>query len=183
MQRRVVVRTEDWTMGVSRNAGRRGFLGNAVPVLLAAASWCVAVAPSAAPAAGGVAGARIEAVAVGDKCVVRVEVADEPLERHLGLMYRRRLPEGHGMLFVFEYSKPLVFWMKNTYIPLDIAFIDDKMRICNIETMKPLDDTLRYRSRRPCRYALEVPAGYFERHGVRAGDRVEFLGCISASSR
>lgn len=104
-----------------------------------------------------------------------LEVADDAPERQRGLMYRETLPEGWGMLFVFERPQPLGFWMKNTYAPLSIAFLEDDGTIVNIRKMRPLDTTTRHRSRRPVRLALEVPQGWFKAHGVRRGQRVQLL--------
>lgn len=104
-----------------------------------------------------------------------LEVADEPQERQRGLMWRREIPEGWGMLFVFSRPEVLSFWMKNTYAPLSIAYIDDDGTIVNIRKMRPLDTTSRHRSKRAVRYALEVPQGWFEANGVREGQRVQLL--------
>jgi uncharacterized membrane protein (UPF0127 family) len=99
-----------------------------------------------------------------------VEVAGTPADRQCGLSQRKSLPEGRGMLFVFPTSKPLSFWMKDTYVPLSIAFLDEKGIIVGIEKMEPLQVTKRYRSPCPARYALEVQQGWFEIHGVHVGD-------------
>lgn len=103
---------------------------------------------------------------------VRVEVADEPEERQQGLMYRDSLPDGEGMLFVYEEERTLSFWMRNTQIPLDIAFLDRSGRIVDIRQLEPFDEES-VASRRPAMYALEVRRGWFEENGVRVGDRVE----------
>ena len=102
---------------------------------------------------------------------IKVEIARTDEERARGLMYRDKLPDGKGMLFVFEYDQQLSFWMKNTYIPLSIAFIASDGRIIDIKDMQPLDLSS-VQSSRPVRYALEVPRGWFSRVGVRPGDRV-----------
>ena len=109
-----------------------------------------------------------------EKVEVRVEIADNPFERARGLMYRTALGEDRGMLFVFSKEQPLSFWMKNTYIPLSIAYIDSKGRITDILDMKPLDDKPpHYVSSEPVQYALEVNQGFFEKHGVKVGDKAE----------
>lgn len=103
---------------------------------------------------------------------VRVELARSQEERALGLMYRTTLEEGRGMLFVFEGEQTLNFWMKNTLLPLSIAFIAGDGHIVDIQDMKPKSlETVR--SKVPARYALEVPHGWFTRAGVRVGDRVD----------
>jgi uncharacterized protein len=100
-----------------------------------------------------------------------IEVVDEPETRRLGLMNREELAERHGMLFVFETSEPRSFWMKNTYIPLSIAYLDAQMTIREIHAMEPLS-LEPVRSRAPARYALEVNRGAFERLGIGVGDRL-----------
>jgi uncharacterized membrane protein (UPF0127 family) len=102
---------------------------------------------------------------------LRAEIARTEAERARGLMYRPSLPDGEGMLFVFERDQILSFWMKDTLIPLSIAFISYDGRIREIYDMKVRDLTP-VNSRRSVRYALEVPQGWFERAGISAGDRL-----------
>jgi uncharacterized membrane protein (UPF0127 family) len=103
-----------------------------------------------------------------------VEVASTPQTRATGLMNRFSLQQDHGMLFVFESPQPLAFWMKNTYIPLSIAFVDERGRIVNIENMRPQDESTHW-SKGPARYALEMRQGWFAARGIGAGDVVEGL--------
>jgi uncharacterized protein len=110
----------------------------------------------------------------GRKVEVRVEVADTEPERELGLMGRTALPEDRGMLFVFDREQELTFWMKDTLIPLSVAFMDSEGRIVDIQDMKPLDDDPpHYVSAEPSQYALEVNQGFFEEHGIKVGDSAE----------
>jgi uncharacterized protein len=110
----------------------------------------------------------------GKKVEVRVEIADGLLERERGLMDRTSLGEDRGMLFVFRREQPLSFWMRDTRIPLSIAYIDSKGRITDILDMKPLDDKPpHYVSSEPVQYALEVNQGFFDERGVKVGDHVE----------
>jgi hypothetical protein len=104
--------------------------------------------------------------------VVKAEIANTPEERAQGLMFRKRLPDGEGMFFVFENDQILSFWMKNTYIPLSIAYITHEGRIVDIKNMYPHDENP-VKSSRVVRYALEVPQGWFSRVGVTTGDIVE----------
>ncbi len=104
---------------------------------------------------------------------LRVEVADDPYERSLGLMYRRELPEDRGMLFVFPYPQRLSFWMKNTYVPLSIAYIGSDWVIREIYDLEPLNERPVV-SKYAVQYALEVNRGWFKRHGVKVGDTVRF---------
>jgi hypothetical protein len=102
-----------------------------------------------------------------------LEVAADPLSRERGLMFRRELAEGSGMLFVYLRPMPLALWMRNTFIPLSAAFVDEAWRIVNIVHMQPFDETTIHRSAGSALYAIEVPLGWFERHGVVAGDSVD----------
>jgi uncharacterized membrane protein (UPF0127 family) len=86
-------------------------------------------------------------------------------------MYRKSLPDGEGMIFVFERDQQLSFWMKNTLIPLSIAYITSDGRITEIRDMYPHDENT-VQSSRSVRYALEVPQGWFGRAGIRPGDVV-----------
>jgi len=103
--------------------------------------------------------------------VVKAEIASTPEDRSAGLMYRKSLKDGSGMLFVFEKDQILSFWMKNTLIPLSIAYIASDGRIIDIKDMYPRNETS-VTSSRSVRYALEVPQGWFSRAGVQAGDIV-----------
>jgi len=105
---------------------------------------------------------------------LRVEIADYPEAHHRGLMFRESLPENQGMLFVYREAHVLSFYMRNTKIPLDIAFLSDDGAIQQIEAMQPFDETSHV-SRQPARYALEVNQGWFARYQVAVGDRVENL--------
>ncbi len=104
---------------------------------------------------------------------VMVEIADDPETRGRGLMNRDSIPEDHGMLFVYPEEQILSFWMRNTRIPLDIAFLDRSGFILEIQQMEPHDERS-HASSQPAMYALELRQGWFEDHGVEAGDRVEF---------
>ena len=108
----------------------------------------------------------------GQNIEVEVEIADNEAERMKGLMERTELAENAGMLFVFEEEQPRSFWMKNTLIPLSIAYIDAEERIIDTQDMQPLDETV-HRSASPAMYALEVNQGFFEERGVEVGDTVE----------
>jgi uncharacterized membrane protein (UPF0127 family) len=101
----------------------------------------------------------------------RAEIARTADEKERGLMVRKSLADGNGMLFVFDRDQIMSFWMKNTLIPLSIAYIRSDGGIAEIRNMRPLDETP-VRSSRSVRYALEVPQGWFDRAGVKAGDRL-----------
>ena len=103
-----------------------------------------------------------------------VELAATPSARACGLSHRSHLPEDHGMLFVYPSPEPLAFWMKETEIPLSIAFIDDGGQILSIQKMVPMQTETIYRSPGPVRYALEVNQDWFADHGIQVQDVVEF---------
>jgi uncharacterized membrane protein (UPF0127 family) len=107
----------------------------------------------------------------GKSVTIKAEIARTEEERSYGLMYKEKLPDGEGMLFVFDRDEILSFWMKNTLIPLSIAFISSDGRIMEIRDMEPhnLDPV---RSGRSVRYALEVPQGWFDRVNLGVGDRL-----------
>ena len=96
------------------------------------------------------------------------EIATTPDQRSVGLMNRFSLKPDHGMLFIFEKNEPLAFWMRNTYIPLSIAFIAPDGRIVNIEDMKPQTDESHW-SKGPALYALEMKKGWFAERGIGPG--------------
>jgi len=103
-----------------------------------------------------------------------VETAQTDTERQRGLMFRENLPPDQGMLFVFPAAQIQSFWMRNTFIPLDIAFISSEGAIVDIQQMKPVDESILYTSRAPALYALEVNAGWFAAHQIDLGARVNF---------
>jgi uncharacterized membrane protein (UPF0127 family) len=105
----------------------------------------------------------------GERIPILAELARTDAERAQGLMNRPSLPDGEGMLFIFDREQIVSFWMKNTLIPLSIAFIRTDGRITEIRDMRALDATS-VRSARSVRYALEVPQGWFARRGIKAGD-------------
>ncbi|HZC83473.1 MAG TPA: DUF192 domain-containing protein [Rubrobacter sp.] len=108
----------------------------------------------------------------GERVEVPVEIAATDAERERGLMGRTALAEDAGMLFVFDQEQQLSFWMKDTLIPLSIAYIDGGGRIVDIQDMQPLDETP-HPSAEPARYALEVNQGFFAARGIQVGDRAE----------
>lgn len=107
--------------------------------------------------------------------IAEVQVADDDLERSTGLMFRDTLGENEGMLFVFDRPNQTAFWMKNTRVPLSIAYINSSGRILDIYDLKPYDETTVPSRFDSVLYALEMPSGWFAKHGVLAGDLVEGL--------
>jgi uncharacterized membrane protein (UPF0127 family) len=114
----------------------------------------------------------LEIASKGGVHVFAVEMALTPEEQAKGLMFRRSLPEGQGMLFDFQREQPTSFWMKNTYIPLDMIFIRADGRILRIaENTVPLSEAL-VPSGGPVRAVLEVIGGTAKKLGIAPGDRV-----------
>ena len=107
----------------------------------------------------------------GNSVFVKAEIAQKEEERNYGFMNRKNIPEGTGMLFVFEKDQVLSFWMKNTPHPLSIAYIDRSGKIQNIFDMTPFS-LAPVKSTRSVRYALEVPQGWFEKTGIKTGDKI-----------
>lgn len=102
---------------------------------------------------------------------IEAEVAATPDSRARGLMFRESMAANRGMLFVFTQLAGHCMWMRNTPLPLSVAFLDDAGRILNVEEMKPHTET-NHCAARPARYALEMNAGWFSRHNLQAGSRV-----------
>ena len=144
----------------------------AVFVALAIGAWALALScnGSRVPLGPGKSGEVVQLKVKGQ--TVKAEIACDDVSRRIGLMDRPSLPEDVGMLFIFPEVRQQSFWMKNTLIPLSIAFLDDDGKILQIEDMKvkDLSSTL---SKYLVRYALEVNKGWFERHGLKPGDACE----------
>src|SRR6478609_2692494 len=102
---------------------------------------------------------------------INAELASTPQQREIGLMFRNLMPANDGMLFVFEQPSKQCFWMKNTLIPLSVAFIGDDGSVVNIDDMKPQTDDS-HCSARPVRFVLEMNEGWFAKRGIKAGSRL-----------
>lgn len=110
---------------------------------------------------------------------VTLELATTPPERQQGLMHRKSLPRRHGMLFVFSHADTRMFWMRNTYIPLDIIFIAPNRTVLNVAHASPEpnatpDNATKYWSAGPAKYVIELPRGYANRTGITTGATVHF---------
>jgi uncharacterized protein len=103
--------------------------------------------------------------------LIRAELAVDPAVRMQGLMYRKALASNAGMLFVFDQPAVQCMWMKNTYIPLSVAFIDGKGEIINIADMQPHSEQS-HCADRPALYALEMNRGWFAQRGIKPGSRL-----------
>lgn len=103
---------------------------------------------------------------------IKAEVAVTPKQHEIGLMHRTSMGPNDGMIFVFEQAGQQCFWMKNTLIPLSVAFISDDGTIVNLDEMKP--ETLNpHCSTKPVRYVLEMNTGWFSKRGLKAGIKVK----------
>jgi uncharacterized protein len=104
--------------------------------------------------------------------VIQAEVAQTPEQREIGLMSRKTMGSSEGMLFAFEDAGQQCFWMKNTLLPLSVAFVADDGTIVNIDDMKPL--TLdSHCSTKPVRFVLEMNQGWFAKRGIKAGEKLQ----------
>jgi uncharacterized membrane protein (UPF0127 family) len=137
--------------------------------LRAAALWLLCAAVPAAMAAS--AAERVTIDANGHR--ILAEVADTPDARDRGLMFRTAMPADHGMLFVYPNDARHCMWMRNTYVPLSVAFLDEHGRVINTDEMVPRTDTS-HCAAGPARFVLEMPAGWFLQHGVGGGTRLDF---------
>jgi uncharacterized membrane protein (UPF0127 family) len=102
---------------------------------------------------------------------IEAEVAANNPDRMQGLMQRKTMAQQHGMLFVFDRDAQHCMWMKNTFLPLSVAFLDEGGRILNIEEMKPQSED-NHCAVKPARYALEMNIGWFARRGIKRGDAI-----------
>jgi uncharacterized membrane protein (UPF0127 family) len=144
-----------------------------------AAALLAALALASAPACASANGPRVVLESGGKTLVVQVEVADTPAKRERGLMFRKELADGQGMVFLFDEEGEHSFWMKDTLIPLDLIFADSAGRVVGIVAQaRPL--TLEPRTGGAGRMVLEVPGGWAARNGVRVGDRMRFEGAAPA---
>lgn len=102
---------------------------------------------------------------------IDAQVAQTPLQRQVGLMFRKEMPQAEGMIFVFEQPTVQCFWMKNTLLPLTAAFVADDGRIVNLVDMQPLSEQS-HCSEEPVRYVLEMNQGWFAKKNIRKGAKL-----------
>jgi len=129
-----------------------------LPLLLLAAAPAFAQAPQTIELSAGM-------------HLIRAEVAADMSTRSRGLMFRKSLAPNAGMVFVFDEASQHCMWMKNTYVPLSVAFLDEQGTIINIEDMAPqTEDT--HCAKKPARYALEMDRGWFSTRGIKPGTKL-----------
>jgi uncharacterized membrane protein (UPF0127 family) len=150
---------------VSRRSRRDALVSGLAAALLALAACSHSQKSSGPPP-------TVVLQAAGRTVRVEVEVMRTPEERSRGMMYRRELAAYRGMLFIFDEEEQQSFWMKNTYIPLDMVFINGRLAVVGVvENAEPMTTTSRSVAA-PSRYVLEVNGGFARRHGIRAGTPV-----------
>lgn len=120
--------------------------------------------------------ARVVIQSQDKEVLVLVELAKTKEQKARGLMFRKELAENSGMLFIEPYPKFLQFWMKDTYIPLDLIFIGEDRKIKGIIKNAKPETTETLAIDKPSRFVLEVNAGFADKHNVKEGDSVKFLG-------
>jgi uncharacterized membrane protein (UPF0127 family) len=110
------------------------------------------------------------------KAKIDLEIADDEYQRQLGLMNRKEMMENQGMLFIFPRQDWLSFWMRNTFISLDMIFVDENKKIVTIhKNTRILSDTS-YPSTKPARYVVEVIAGFTDKYNIKVGDKIDWMG-------
>jgi uncharacterized protein len=105
---------------------------------------------------------------------IDIEIVDKESERNQGLMYRTRMGEFQGMLFLFDKPGPQAFWMRNTYIPLDIIYVNEKKEVVSIQKNAEVMNDKSLPSSKPAQFVVEVNAGFSERYGIMEGTTIQF---------
>ena len=105
---------------------------------------------------------------------IDIEVKKDPADRNEGMMWRRTMEENQGMLFIMDRPEPQSFWMRNTYIPLDIIFVSEDLKILNIRANAPPQTLESQSSIGDALYVVEVIGGFCEQYGVEAGDEIRY---------
>lgn len=116
----------------------------------------------------------VQAASGKDLVQIDIEIADDDLTRTQGLMWRRSMEETQGMLFIMGVPEEQSFWMRNTYIPLDIIYSNDQKEIVKIRANTKPQSLSPITSERPAIYVVEVNAGFCNRHGIKEGDQIQF---------
>jgi uncharacterized protein len=109
------------------------------------------------------------------KIKIDIQIANNDFDRELGLMNRKQMDENRGMLFIFPVEQIQSFWMENTYIPLDMIFVNAAKKIVTIHRNTKILSEQSYPSSAPALYVIEVNAGYCSRHSIAEGDRINFI--------
>ena len=110
------------------------------------------------------------------KTKIDLEIADNDYERQLGLMNRKEMKENEGMLFIFPEQEMLSFWMRNTLISLDMIFVNNQKRIVTIHKNTKILSDQSYPTSQPAIYVVEVLGGFADRHNIKVGDKIDWIG-------
>lgn len=110
------------------------------------------------------------------KAKIDLEIADNDYERQLGLMNRKEMKENEGMLFVFPEQEMLSFWMRNTLISLDMIFVNNQKKIVTIHKNTKILSDQSYPTSQPAIYVVEVLGGFADRHNIKVGDKIDWIG-------
>jgi uncharacterized membrane protein (UPF0127 family) len=153
------------------SAGQAGYLGQNGSMNKPIISFLCALAAGTALAQGGPQLDLPRIKISAGMYLIDTQVAATPEQRATGLMYRQQMPQGEGMLFVFEAPAEQCFWMKNTVLPLSAAFVAEDGTIVNLADMKP-QTTDSHCSKKPVRFVLEMNQGWFEKKGLKAGAKL-----------
>ncbi|MHB1686473.1 MAG: DUF192 domain-containing protein [Ignavibacteriaceae bacterium] len=108
------------------------------------------------------------------KAKIDIQIADNDFDRELGLMFRKSMEENQGMLFIFPFDTTQNFWMRNTYIPLDMIFVNSKKEIVTIQHATQTLSDQTYSSSAPAMYVIEVDAGFSDKYKIKAGDKISW---------
>ncbi|WP_290660062.1 DUF192 domain-containing protein [Ignavibacterium sp.] len=110
------------------------------------------------------------------KAKIDLEIADDEYQRQLGLMNRKEMTENQGMLFIFPRQDYLSFWMRNTFLSLDMIFVDENKTIVTIHKNTLILSDTSYPSTKPAKYVVEVLAGFTDKHNIQVGDKIDWMG-------
>jgi uncharacterized membrane protein (UPF0127 family) len=110
------------------------------------------------------------------KAKIDIEIADDDYQRELGLMNRKSMQENQGMLFIFPFERYQSFWMRNTFISLDMIFVDANKTIVTIHKNTQVLSDQSYPSSKPAKYVVEVIAGFSDKNNIQVGDKIEWIG-------
>ena len=110
------------------------------------------------------------------KAKIEIEIADDDYQRELGLMNRKSMKENQGMLFIFPFERYQSFWMRNTFISLDMIFVDANKTIVTIHKNTQVLSDQSYPSSKPAKYVVEVISGFTDKHNIEIGDKIEWIG-------
>ena len=117
------------------------------------------------------------------KAKIDLEIADNDYERQLGLMNRKEMKESEGMLFIFPMQGNQSFWMRNTFISLDMLFINEQKQIVTIHKNTKILSDQSYPASQPAIYVVEVLAGFTDKHNIKVGDKIDWMGTRLANPK